>query len=185
MAFAQSKFGENFNAGKDLHSDKNLFKKLVWDANNDAPMVYRYGTHHPFASSRLTERASASTRSVMLSSKRSMLEFLSSADWKAIAGDGSTIPAELLTKQESLAREIEGNAKILARYEALIDDPNSDQFERIPDKYKALVAKSKKLGEERAALESQIEAQNAGKSLLFETEGIDIYRVSATAKETV
>jgi hypothetical protein len=47
MAFAQSKFGESLNAGKDLHSDKNLFKKLVWDANNDAPMVYRYGTHHP------------------------------------------------------------------------------------------------------------------------------------------
>jgi hypothetical protein len=70
MAFAQSKFGESLNAGKDLHSGKNLFKKLVWDANNDAPMVYRYGTHHP-ASSRLTERASASIRSVMLSSKRS------------------------------------------------------------------------------------------------------------------
>jgi hypothetical protein len=41
MAFAQSKFGENLNAGKYLHSDKNLFKKLVWEANNDAPMVYR------------------------------------------------------------------------------------------------------------------------------------------------
>ena len=93
------------------------------------------------------------------------------------------IPTELLAKQGSLARQIEDNAKILARYEALIDDPNSDQFERISDKYKALAAKSKKLGEERAALESQIGAQNAGNSLLLETEGINIYRVSRTSKE--
>ena len=40
-AFAQAKFGESFNAGKDLHSDKNLFKKLVFDSNNGAPMVFR------------------------------------------------------------------------------------------------------------------------------------------------
>jgi hypothetical protein len=43
-AFAQAKFGESFNAGKDLHSDKNLFKRLLFDANNDAPMVYRHDT---------------------------------------------------------------------------------------------------------------------------------------------
>jgi hypothetical protein len=65
----------------------------------------------------------------------------------------------------------------------LIDDPNSDRFERISDKYKALAAKSKKLTEERAALKSQIGAQNAGNSLLFETEGIDIYHVRRTSKE--
>jgi hypothetical protein len=81
------------------------------------------------------------------------------------------IPAELLAKQESLACKTEDNAKILARYEALIDDPNSDQFERISDKYKALVAKSKKLAEERAALESHIGAQNAGKQPFFRDGG--------------
>jgi hypothetical protein len=93
------------------------------------------------------------------------------------------IPAELLAKQESLARKIEDSAKILARYEALIDDPNSDQFERISEKGKALIAKSKKLAEERAALESQIGAQSVENSLLFETEKIDIYPVSRTSKE--
>ena len=181
MAFAQSKFGESLNAGKDLHSDKNLFKKLVWDANNDAPMVYRHGTH-PYVVT--THRKNLRQHKISYALfEKIMLEFLSSADWKAIAGDGSMIPAELLAKQESLAREIEDKAKILARYEALIDDPNSDHFERISDKYKALAAKSKKLAEEKAALESQIEGQNAGKSLLTETEGIDIYRVSRTSKE--
>jgi hypothetical protein len=181
MAFAQSKFGESLNAGKDLHSDKNLFKKLVWDANNDAPMVYRHGTH-PYVVT--THRKSLRQHKISYALfEKIMLEFLSSADWKAIAGDGSMIPAELLAKQESLARKIEDNAKILARYEALIDDPNSDQFERISDKYKALVAKSKKLAEERAALESQIGAQGARNSLLIETEEIDIYPVSRTSKE--
>jgi len=36
---------------------------------------------------------------------------------------------------------------------------------------------------ERAALESQIGAQNAENSLLLETEGIDIYCVNKTSKE--
>jgi DNA invertase Pin-like site-specific DNA recombinase len=182
MAFAQSKFGESLNAGKDLHSDKNLFKRLVWDANNDAPMVYRYGTHHPCLVT--THRKNLRQHKISYALfEKIMLEFLSSADWKAIARDGSMVPAELLAKQESLARKLEDNAKILARYETLIDDPNSDQFERISDKYKALVAKSKKLAEERVALESQIGAQSAGNSLLFETEEIDIYPVSRTSKE--
>ena len=108
MAFARSKFGESFNGGKDLHSEKNLFKKLVWDANNDAPMVYRYGTHHPCLVT--THRKSLRQHKISYARfEKIILEFLSSADWKAIAGDGSTIPAELLAKQESLARKIEDN----------------------------------------------------------------------------
>jgi len=44
-----------------------------------------------------------------------MLEFLSAADWKAIAGEGTNIPADLLTKQESLAKEIDDTEKVLHR----------------------------------------------------------------------
>ena len=113
-----------------------------------------------------------------------MLEFLSSADWKAIAQDGSTgTPTELLARQESLAREIDNTTTVLQRYEALIDDPNSAEFERIQDKYKAVVAKSKKLMEERATLEAQIGAQNSGSRLLSETDGVAIFRVGRTSKE--
>jgi hypothetical protein len=65
----------------------------------------------------------------------------------------------------------------------LIDDPNSAEFERIQDKYKAVVAKSKKLMEERATLEAQIGAQNNGSRLLFETDGVAIFRVGRTSKE--
>jgi hypothetical protein len=65
----------------------------------------------------------------------------------------------------------------------LIDDPNSAEFKHIQDKYKAVVAKSKKLMEERATLEAQIGAQNNGSRLLFETDGVAIFRVGRTSKE--
>jgi len=181
-AFAQAKFGESFKAGKDLHSDKNLFKRLLFDANNDAPMVYRHGTH-PYLVT--THRQSLRQHKINYALfEKIILEFLTSADWKAIHRDGSTEAAtELLAKQESLAREIEDNEKVLKRYESLIDDPNSTEFERICDKYKTAVAKSKKLMEERATLEAQIASENSGSHLLLETKGIDIFPVGRTSKE--
>jgi len=181
-AFAQAKFGESFKAGKDLHSDKNLFKRLLFDANNDAPMVYRHGTH-PYLVT--THRQSLRQHKINYALfEKIILEFLTSADWKAIHRDGSTEAAtELLAKQESLAREIEDNEKVLKRYESLIDDPNSTEFERISDKYKTAVAKSKKLMEERATLEAQIASENSGSHLLLETKGIDIFPVGRTSKE--
>ena len=181
-AFAQAKFGESFKAGKDLHSDKNLFKRLLFDANNDAPMVYRHGTH-PYLVT--THRQSLRQHKINYALfEKIILEFLTSADWKAIHRDGSTGAAtELLAKQESLAREIEDNEKVLKRYESLIDDPNSTEFERISDKYKTAVAKSKKLMEERATLEAQIASENSGSHLLLETKGIDIFPVGRTSKE--
>lgn len=181
-AFAQAKFGESFKAGKDLHSDKNLFKRLLFDANNDAPMVYRHGTH-PYLVT--THRQSLRQHKINYALfEKIILEFLTSADWKAIHRDGSTEAAtELLAKQESLAREIEDNEKVLKRYESLIDDPNYSEFERISDKYKTAVAKSKKLMEERATLEAQIASENSGSHLLLETKGIDIFPVGRTSKE--
>jgi DNA invertase Pin-like site-specific DNA recombinase len=180
--FAQAKFGESFNAGKDLHSGKNIFKRLLFDANNDAPMVYRHGTH-PYLVT--THRKSLRQHKINYALfEKIILEFLSSADWKEIHQDGSTgATTELLAEQESLARKIEDNEKVLKRYESLIDDSNSTGFERISNKYKAAVTKSKELMEERAALETQIASQNSGSSLLFETKGIEIYRVSRTSKE--
>jgi hypothetical protein len=113
-----------------------------------------------------------------------ILQFLSSSDWKAIAQDGSGgASTELFAKPESLAREIDNTAKILGRYEALIDDPNSDEFDRISDKYKAAVAKSKRLLEERTTLETQIASENSGSRLLLETKGIEIFLVRRTSKE--
>jgi hypothetical protein len=92
-------------------------------------------------------------------------------------------PHGFFSKQESLAREIDNTTTILQRYEALIDDPNSAEFERIQDKYKAVVAKSKKLIKQLATLEAQIGAQNNESRLLFETDGVAIFRVGRTSKE--
>lgn len=39
MAFAQSKFGEALHCGRNKFSTKNLFRKLVWDVENDVSMV--------------------------------------------------------------------------------------------------------------------------------------------------
>ena len=131
-------------------------------------MVYRHGTH-PYLVT--THRKSLRQHKINYALfEKIILEFLSSADWKAIHQDGSIgATTELLAKQESLAREIEDNEKVLKRYESLIDNPNSTGFERISNKYKAVVAKSKKLMDERAALETQIASQDRGSSLLLET----------------
>jgi hypothetical protein len=99
------------NAGKGLHSDRNLFRKLVRDQNNNAPMVYRHGdspylvtTHRPNVRQHKINYALF---------EKIILEFLSSADWKEIHQDGSTeASTELLAQQESLAREIEDNEKV-------------------------------------------------------------------------
>jgi ribosomal protein S18 acetylase RimI-like enzyme len=66
----------------------------------------------------------------------------------------------------------------------LIDDPNSAEFERISNRYKAAVAKSKPPSKKGATIETQIASQNRGSSLLFETKGIDYLSVvGRTSKE--
>ena len=65
----------------------------------------------------------------------------------------------------------------------MIDDPNFEEFERISDKYKAAVAKSKRLLEEGTTLETQIASENSGSRLLLETKGIDIFPIGRTSKE--
>lgn len=65
----------------------------------------------------------------------------------------------------------------------MIDDPKNDDFNQIQDKYKAVVAKSKKLMKERTTLQAQIGAQNNGSRLLFETDGVAIFRVGRTSRE--
>jgi hypothetical protein len=182
--FAQTKFGASFLGGRDLHSDKNLFRKLVWDVTDGSPvsMVYRYATTSPCLVT--THRKHVRSHKFHYATfERIMLEFLSAADWKAIAREGTNIPADLLTKQESLAKEIDDTEKVLHRYEAIVDDPDSDQFERIHAKFKATLTKSKQLAEERTALEAQIAAQDRAGKFIIETEGIDIYPVDRNTKE--
>ena len=86
---AQSKFGENLNAGKDLHSDKNLFKSLVWDANNDAPMVYRCGAHHP----------------CLVTIDLSLLEHVSPIEWDNVVLYGQYILDRKLVRRRRRAKK--------------------------------------------------------------------------------
>jgi hypothetical protein len=117
---------------------------------------------------------------------RSTMQLLSGSCWNSSVppiGEGTNIPADLLTKQESLAKEIDDTEKVLHRYEAIVDDPDSDQFERIHAKFKTTLTKSKQLAEERTALEAQIATQDRSGKLIIETEGIDIYPVDRNTKE--
>jgi hypothetical protein len=106
------------------------------------------------------------------------------ADWEAISREGVTPEdAKLLAHQEAIARKINENAQILARYEALIDDPGSKEFERIAVKYKAAVAQQKKWMAERAEIESKLATYRIGSKALAETNGIQLFSVSRATKE--
>jgi hypothetical protein len=86
---------------------KTYFRKLVWDVTDESPvsMVYRYATTSPCLVT--THRKHVRSHKIHYATfERIMLEFLSAADWKAIAREGTNISADLLTKQESLAKEI-------------------------------------------------------------------------------
>jgi len=64
----------------------------------------------------------------------------------------STWCSDLLRWPEKLTTK-----KVLTRYEAILDDPQSAGLERIADQYKAAAASSQRLLQERASLEAQIE----------------------------
>jgi hypothetical protein len=145
-------------------------------------MVYRHGTH-PYLVT--THRKDLKQHKINYALFEGLvLQFLNGADWQKIAQSGqSTECLELLAKQEQIAREIDATEKVLHRYEQIIEDPNSTQFDRIQFKYRAGVEKAKKLQEERKILEANIASLNAGEQILYQTEGIDIYPVESHSKE--
>jgi hypothetical protein len=78
---------------------------------------------------------------------------------------------ELTERRESLAREIDDITKVLTRYEAILDDPQSAGIERIADKYKAAAARSQRLLQERSSLEAEIAAAGNSHAAIAGTEG--------------
>ena len=86
-----------------------------------------------------------------------MLEYLSTADSKSLSQQEEDPKAtELVEHREALAREIDDTTKVLGRYEAILDDPDTTGLERIVDKYKAAAARSERLLHERSSLEAEI-----------------------------
>ena len=181
--FAQSKFGESLNAGKDKFSDKNLFRKLVFDVSNNAPMTYKAYAGYPCLVT--TYRKDLRQHKIQYRAfENAMLEFLSEADWKAISRDSDTPQnKQLFDRQEQLAKEIEDNAEILKRYEAMIDNPDSRTFLRIRNKYKLAVEESERLLEERTALEAEIAASHHAHDILSSTSGKEFTPRDRTSKE--
>jgi hypothetical protein len=182
IAFAQVRIGEEMNVGRNLHSDRNLFRKQVYDLNNDVPMVYRHYNGFPCLVS--THRPDHKQHKISYPLFESIvLKFLTGADWRQIAQEGrSSECPELLARQEYLAHEIDDVDKLLQRYEQIIDDPNSKDFDRIRVKYRTAAEKARKLRDERKVLEAWIASQSAGSQILHQTEG-DIYATDGHSKE--
>jgi DNA invertase Pin-like site-specific DNA recombinase len=182
--FANAKFGESLRRGKDLHSDKNLFRRLVWDANNGAPMVFR-NFEGGYSCLVTTHRKNLRQHKVDYRTfERIMLEFLSAADWKAIAREGEKgVPTELLARQEVLAGLIDDNSKVLGRYRAMIADPDFAGFDSIQSDYKLALLESRRLVEERTVLKAQIDACCRANETISQTKGVDMYAVGRGSKE--
>jgi hypothetical protein len=172
-AFAQAKFGDALYAGKSKFSDKNLFRKLIWDADNKVPMFYRGYESHPCLVS--TYRKDLRSHKVQYPVfEAAFLKFLSEADWKAIASENaSPANAQLRAQLEAVAKAITDNERVLARYESILDDPESKDSERINSKYQAAVKESGRLAAERAKLEGEISATTVGGEQLASTTASD------------
>jgi DNA invertase Pin-like site-specific DNA recombinase len=180
-AFAQVRFGETLNAGRNKFSTANLFRKLVWDTKNDAPMVYHQYDGHPYLVT--THRESLKSHKVAYPwFEKIILNFVTHADWKEIAGQGAS-PAtqELISRRENLAKELDDALKIRSRYESLLDDPEAPTDDRIGEKYKAASRTVKRLEGERSALEAEISSSRNGSELI--SEDFDLVSIDTQSAE--
>src|SRR4029077_2350190 len=73
--------------------------------------------------------------------------------------------------------------KVLGRYEAILDDPDSTGLERVVDKYRAAAAHSQRLLQERASLEAEIAAAGNSHAAMAATEGPEFIVVDSTSPE--
>ena len=170
MALAQSKFGETLHAGRNKFSTANLFRKLVWDVENAVPMVYKQ--YEGWACLVSTHRKQLREHRIPYRIfENSILEYLSTADWKSLSQqEEDPKTTELIERREALAREIDDTTKVLGRYEAILDDPHSIGLERVLNKYKATAARSQRLLQERASLEAEIAASGNSHAAIAATE---------------
>jgi hypothetical protein len=183
MAFAQSKFGETLHAGRNKFSTANLFRKLVWDVENAVPMVYKQ--YEGWACFVSTHRKQLREHRIPYRIfEGAMLEYLSTADWKSLSQpEEDPKTTELIERREALAREIDDTTKVLGRYEAILDDPDSTGLERIVDKYKGVAVRSQRLLHERSSLEAEIAAAGNNHAAMAATEGPEFIVVDSTSPE--
>jgi DNA invertase Pin-like site-specific DNA recombinase len=175
--FAKAKFGESLHAGRSKFSTANLFRKMVWDVQNNAPMVFRKYEGHPCLVT--THRQSLRQHKIAYPLfEEVLLRFLRSADWRELAKEGlSPEGQKLLFVREKLAKELDAALKIRSRYEALLDDPESATDDRINKKYKAASKEVRRVQEAYNALDAEIVASRTGSELLAATKGIEIIRI--------
>ena len=183
MAFARSKFGETLHAGRNKFSTANLFRKLVWDVENAVPMVYKQ--YDGWACLVSTHRKHVREHRIPYRIfEEAMLEYLSTADWKSLSQqEEDPKTTELIERREALAREIDDTTKVLSRYEAILDDPDSTGLDRVVDKYRAAAARSQRLLQERSSLEAEIAAAGNSHAAIAATEGPEFILTERSSPE--
>jgi hypothetical protein len=182
-AFAQAKFGESLHAGRNKFSTANLFRKLVWDVENAAPMVYKKYERWPCLVSSYRKQL-REHRIPYWIFEDAMLEYLSTADWKSLSQqEEDPKTTELVERREALAREIDDTTRVLGRYEAILDDPDSTGVERITAKYKAAAARSQRLLHERSSLDAEIAAAGNSHAAIAATEGPEFIVIERSSPE--
>src|SRR5258708_21102652 len=111
-AFANAKFGEALHAGRNKFSTKNLFRNLVWDTLNNAPMVFRNYDGHPCLVTTWRENLRSHKISYSLF-EDAMLLFFSRADWESLSEEGlNTEKQEMTFCREGAAKELDHASQI-------------------------------------------------------------------------
>ena len=182
MAFARSKFGETLHGGRN-NSPGQPVRKLVWDVENAVPMVYKQ--YEGWACLVSTHRKQLREHRIPYRIfENAMLEYLSTADWKSLSQqEEDPKTTELIERREALAREIDDTTKVLSRYEAILDDPDSTGLDRVVDKYRAAAARSQRLLQERSSLEAEIAAAGNSHAAIAATEGPEFILTERSSPE--
>jgi Recombinase/Resolvase, N terminal domain len=180
LAFARAKFGETLHAGKDKFSTANLFKRMVFDAANNVPMVHRSYDGHPCLVTTYRKDIRQNKISYPLFEKI-MLRFLTTSDWKSLANEG--LSPELKKRREMLAKELDSALKVRSRYEALLDDAERDVDEFTISKYKAAAAEVRRVQAAYNAIEAETSATRSASDLVAGTKKIEIVRIDRDSDE--
>lgn len=121
------------NTGGGTNSTANLFRKLVWDADNDCPMVYRYSEKNgrSYACLISKHRQSKSRHKIRYEwFEKAFLSWADTAEWVKIADEGDSPEARSIAAElEEIAKTIERNEKLIRRYAKIVSDPDDSLYQ--------------------------------------------------------
>jgi DNA invertase Pin-like site-specific DNA recombinase len=164
------------NAGGGTNTTANLFRKLVWDTDNDCRMVYRHSERdgRSYACLVSKHRESRSQHKIRYEwFENAFLSWADTVEWVKIADEGDTLEARsIATELEEIAKAIGGTEKLIARYAKIVSDPDDVLYEEIMHLYRAAVQERKSLKAQRDAIDSKLAALQSSATNLRDSAGL-------------